>query len=470
MTQITVMKFGGTSVEDAFAIERVVSIVAEHRLLHPVVVVSAMSHVTDELVEMFEAATRNARSAALRMLDKSLSHYSRAAQTLLSSDAYACVQATIETARGEVTELLRRTALETETRALLKDAVLSYGEQLSAQLMAAVLRERGFRAKYVDARRCILTDDVHGCASPLMAETERNTRRELLPLIEASEIPVLGGFIAANANGATTTLGRNGSDYTAGIIGAALVASEIQLWTDVNGILTADPQLVRQARTIPRLAYTEASEMAYFGARVLYPKAVEAASVACIPMRICNTREPNEIGTLITAETLPSAHCIRAIVHKIGISVVHVRSTRVLGAHGFLRAVFEILDRHRTVVDVVTTSEVNVSLLLDDERLLPSMLEDLSQLGIVEIEKNCAAISIIGEGLRRRPGIMARVLNSITDINVSLISQSASNSSMSFVIEEEHLNDALVRLHEGFFEIEMEQPLSTLAEAWSPAG
>ena len=470
MTQITVMKFGGTSVEDACAFERVVSIVAEHRSAHPVVIVSAMVRVTDELVEMFETATCNAQSAALRMLDKSLRRYSRVAQTLLSSNGSISVQATIETARCEITELLRRTALETEIRALLKDAVLSYGEQLSAQVMAAVLGERELRGKYVDARRCILTDDAHGCASPLMAETERSTRRELQPLIEASEIPVLGGFIAASANGATTTLGRNGSDYTAGIIGAALAASEIQLWTDVNGILTADPQLVRQARTIPRLAYTEASEMAYFGARVLYPKAVEAASAACIPMRICNTLEPNEIGTLITSESAPATHSIRAIVHKRGISVVHIRSARVLEAHGFLRAIFEILDRHRTVVDVVTTSEVNVSILLDDERVLPLMLEELTQLGIVEIEKSCAIISIIGEGLRRRPGIMARVWNSITDINVSLISQSASNSSLSFVIEEEHLNDALRRLHEEFFEIEMEQSAGTLAAVWSRSG
>ena len=197
---------------------------------------------------------------------------------------------------------------------------------------------RGFRARYVDARRCIVTTDEHPAAVPLLAETRTRTQGELGPLLDVGEIPVLGGYVAAAANGVTTTLGRGGSDYSAALIGASLSASEIQIWTDVSGVLTADPRIVRAARTIPRLSYAEAAELAYFGAKVLHPRTIQPAMDAGIPVRICNSHAPDDPGTLVTAEADIWPETVKAIAHKRGITIVQVASARMLGAYGFLRA------------------------------------------------------------------------------------------------------------------------------------
>ena len=263
---------------------------------------------------------------------------------------------------------------------------------------------------------------------------------------------MLGGFIGASQDGQTTTLGRGGSDYTAALIGAALGAREIQIWTDVSGVLTADPRLIKGARTIPRMSYTEAAELAYFGAKVLHPKTIQPAVEQRIPVRICNTRAPAEAGTLVASETLTSPHTVKAIAHKTGVTTVQITSARMLGAYGFLNAIFDIFNRHRTVVDVVTTSEVSVSLSLDDTSALDSIIGELKQLGAVQIERHRAIICVVGEGLRGTPGIAARIFSCLTDINVSLISQGASSINLTFVIEEDNLSEAVSRLHAAFFE------------------
>src|SRR5207247_4991715 len=210
-------------------------------------------------------------------------------------------------------------------------------------------------ASSADARRLTKTAVNYGSATPL-AETSQDTRAELTPLIEAGEIPVTGGFIASTSKGATTTLGRGGSDYSAAIIGAALDAREIQIWTDVSGVLTADPRVVTNARTIPVLSYQEAAELAYFGAKVLHPKTIQPAMDREIPVRVCNSRAPDEAGTLIVTESKAAPQTIKAIAHKSGITTVQITSARMLGAYGFLRALFEVFGRHQTAVDVVTTS------------------------------------------------------------------------------------------------------------------
>jgi aspartate kinase len=321
-------------------------------------------------------------------------------------------------------------------------------------LLAAVLLDAGLSAAYVDARRCIVTTADHGRAEPLPEETNRRTRAELEPLLKASTIAVLGGFIAATKDGQTTTLGRGGSDYTAALLGAAMGAREIQIWTDVSGVLTADPRLIKGARTIPRMSYTEAAELAYFGAKVLHPKTIQPAVEKFIPVRICNSRAPEAPSTLVCTETATSPHTVKAIAHKTGVTIVQITSARMLGAYGFLHAIFDIFNRHRTVIDVVTTSEVSVSISLDDARGLSSIVEELKQLGAVEIEQRRAIICVVGEGLRGTPGIAARIFSCLTDINISLISQGASSINLTFVIEEENLREAVSRLHATFFESE----------------
>jgi len=235
------------------------------------------------------------------------------------------------------------------------------------------------------------------------------------------------------------------------LIGAALGVSEIQIWTDVTGVLTADPRIVPEAQTVERLSYGEAAELAYFGAKVLHPKTIQPAIENSIPVRICNSRVPREPGTLVGPETETSPRTVKAIAHKTGVTTVQITSARMLGAYGFLRALFEVFDRHRTVVDVVTTSEVSVSLSLDDASALPAIVAELEQLGTVRVEKGRAIICVVGEGLRGTPGIAARVFSTISDINVTLISQGASSINFTFAIEEERVKEAVTRLHEEFF-------------------
>jgi len=273
----------------------------------------------------------------------------------------------------------------------------------------------------------------------------------LRPVLEAGIVPVLGGFIGATREGATTTLGRGGSDYTAALIGALIGVSEIQIWTDVTGVLTADPLVVPHAFTVESLSYGEAAELAYFGAKVLHPKTIHPAIVNAIPVRICNSRKPEAQGTVVGPLSNTTPKTIKAIAHKTGVTVVQISSLRMLGAYGFLRALFEVFDRHRTVIDVVTTSEVSVSLSLDEAGALPEIVAELEQLGTVKVEKRQAIICVVGEGLRGTPGVAARAFSTITDINVSLISQGASSINFTFVVSEERVQEVVTRLHEEFF-------------------
>ena len=453
MPMTTVMKFGGTSVADKHAFESVAQIIAERLEECPVVVVSAMSGTTDALLVSAHLAEEGNIDAAVGTLAEVFKrHKSVAAGILANEQARDIAAAHIDKAAEDIARLLRRIGEDLQNRMVLRDALLAYGEMLSSSLLAEVLRERGVMAQQVDARQCIFTNDEHGSASPSMPETYLQTQTALAPLIESGVVPVLGGFIGATSEGVTTTLGRGGSDYTAALIGAALDAQEIQIWSDVTGVLTADPRVFPKAQTIKRLSYAEAAELAYFGAKVLHPKTIQPAIEGSIPVRICNSRAPEEPGTIVCAQTETSPRTVKAIAHKAGVTTVQITSARMLGAYGFLRALFEVFERHRTVVDVVTTSEVSVSLSLDDATALPEIVAELQQLGTVRVEKGRAVICVVGEGLRGTPGIAARVFSTINDINVTLISQGASSINLTFAIEEERVNEAVSRLHEAFFE------------------
>ena len=452
MIMPTVMKFGGTSVADAAAFENVAQIVAARIALAPVVVVSAMSGVTDALLNSTVIAAEGQTAEAASSLANTFLRHKQTASELLSNPAAQRYFGEVEEAEKQVADYLRLITVHADQFRALQDAILANGETLSSLLLAAVLNERGLTAMQIDARQCVITDDEHGCAAPLMTETFAATQATLLPLLEIAVIPVMGGFIGANRNGQTTTLGRGGSDYTAAIIGAGLNAREIQIWTDVTGVLTADPRVVPSAQTIERLSYGEAAELAYFGAKVLHPKTIQPAIEDGIPVRICNSREAEAVGTLVCAQTETTPRTVKAIAHKKGVTTVQITSARMLGAYGFLRALFEVFEKHRTVVDVVTTSEVSVSLSLDDAASLPLIVEDLKSLGTVRVEKGKAIICVVGEGLRGTPGIAARVFSTISDINVTLISQGSSSINFTFAIEEEKVNEAVSRLHEAFFE------------------
>ena len=448
----TVMKFGGTSVADAAAFARVAEIVGRDPAARPVVVVSAMSRFTDALLDAAQAASDGRPAAASAALAPHLARHEEAAAVLLAGAELADFRAALDAARAELDSHLRDLAAGARPAPPLQDLVVSYGEQLSSRLLAAALRARGLDAAHADARRCVITDAEHGRAAPIKDETERGTRAELGPLLAAGRVPVLGGFIASTPGGETTTLGRGGSDFTAALVGAALGAREIQIWTDVPGVMTADPRLVREARTIPRLSYAEAAELAYFGAKVLHPKTILPAVVRNIPVRICDSREEGARDTIVYFDAEMTPRTVKAIACKTGIHIVHITSARMLGAYGFLRAIFEVFERHRAAVDIVTTSEVSVSLSLEETTALDAIVADLKSIGAVKVESGRAIICIVGEGLRATPGIAGRVFSTIKDINVLLISQGASNINLTFVIEERHVSEAVRRLHAAFFE------------------
>jgi aspartate kinase len=446
-----VMKFGGTSVADAAALENVAGIVAARREDRPVVVVSAMSGVTDALLASVAIASEGGVAEAIASLKETFERHQQAAQQLLPPEALNRFLAKLRDPATHIPQHLRRVSKDPAIRRVTQDAVVSYGEFLSSALLAEVLRHSGVNALQVNPRQCIVTDDDYTCAAPLLAETFASTREALLPLVQEHVVPVVGGFVGATTNGNTTTLGRGGSDYTAALFGAALRSNEIQIWTDVTGVLTADPRVAPNAQTIDRLSYSEAAELAYFGAKVLHPKTIQPAIEDRIPVRICNSRAPHERGTLVGPQTETSPLTIKAIAHKTGVTTVQITSARMLGAYGFLRALFEVFERHRTVVDVVTTSEVSVSLSLDDDSSLPAIVKELEELGTVRVEKGRAIICVVGEGLRGTPGIAAQVFSTISDINVTLISQGASSINFTFAIEESRVQEAVRRLHEAFF-------------------
>ena len=455
MSESTVLKFGGTSVADAAALQRVAAVVHRaHRSTRPVVVVSALAGVTDALLAAAEAAASGDVERTLPQLDALLERHAEIAGRLARPENARGIRTVLERTRAEIVDLLERLAVEPERGPALRDEIAAYGERLSAALLTAVLQAADVPARYVDARHCLITDGTHGRATPILPDTEQRTRAELAPLLDRRLVPVLGGYIGATLEGVTTTLGRGGSDYSAALVGAALGAREIQIWTDVSGVLTADPRVVPGAGTIPSLSYAEAAELAYFGAKVLHPKTIRPAMERDIPVRICNSKAPAHPGTMVTARGELRAGAVKAIAHKSGITVLQISSTRMLGAYGFLRGLFEVFERHQTVVDVVTTSEVSVSLTVDDARSLPDIVAELEPLGTVVVESGRAIVCVIGEGLRTTPGIAARVFATISDINVSLISQGASRVNLTFVVEEGRVHEAVLRLHEALFERE----------------
>jgi aspartate kinase len=448
-----VLKFGGTSVADEAAVRRVLGIVgAAHRDgRRPVVVTSAMGGVTDGLLACVRHAAHGELGAADGELARILERHRVVARGLLDPTALATVEDALAEATRTLPELLRVLAHHPGTRPALQDEVVSYGERLSSLLLARALAGAGLSAEQVDARACIRTDGEHGSAVPLREATDAHTREALLPRLDRGEIPVLGGFIGSTLEGATTTLGRGGSDLSAALVGAALAAAEIQIWTDVNGFLTADPRVVPGARPIARLSWGEAAELAYFGSRVLHPRTIQPAVERAIPVRVCSSYEPDAPGTLIDDRREASPEGIKAIAHKRGITVVRVTSARMLGAYGFLRALFEAFDRHRTPVDIVATSEVSVSLTIDDPVRLPAIVADLEALGDVHVERDHAIVCVVGEGLRSTPGIAARAFGALRDINISLISQGASSTNLTFAVPDAEVVAAVTRLHEAFF-------------------
>jgi aspartate kinase len=449
-----VMKFGGTSVQDVAAINRVAEIVSGRMDREPVVVVSAMARVTEALLHMAQVARERRVDAALVCINELRERHLTTARTLLAQSQefpLDAVERDVKNQFSELDNLVRSVATLGELTARSQDAIVSFGERLSSAIVAEAFRSRGIPAELADSRSFIITDDCFSRATPDMGETTRRTREALAPMIKAGRVPVVQGFIGSTTDGVTTTIGRGGSDYSAALIGAALGAEAIEIWTDVDGLMTADPRVVPNARRIRVISFAEASELSYFGAKVLHPSTVLPAVEREISVHIYNTNNPACEGTLIVARSRPSRNLIKSIAFKRGVTIVNVTSTRMLLAYGFLRTIFEVFDRHQTSVDVVTTSEVSVSMTLDNTDRLEAIKHDLSGIGEVAIEREKAIVCVVGDNLKFTPGVAGRLFRAIESTNVNMISQGGSEINLTFVIDESEVDRVVCRLHDEFF-------------------
>jgi aspartate kinase len=313
------------------------------------------------------------------------------------------------------------------------------------------LKARGLPSQLVDSREFIITDDHFTAAAPDMSEARARARARLLPLIESNRVAVAQGFIGATPDGVTTTIGRGGSDFSAAVVGAALGAERIEIWTDVDGLMTADPRIVADARRIRVISFAEAAELSYFGAKVLHPSTVLPAVERDIPVHIFNTHNPGCEGTLIMATPKHSRNPIKSIAFKRNVTVINIASTRMLLAYGFLRRIFEVFDQHQTSVDVVTTSEVSVSVTLDSADQLEKIKSDLDAVGQVTVESGKAIVCVVGDNLKFTPGVAAQLFGAINETNVNMISQGASEINLTFVIDNSEVDRVVRRLHDVFF-------------------
>jgi aspartate kinase len=447
------MKFGGTSVEDAVAINRTAKIVQGRvaRGKRPVVVVSAMAKVTDQLLAAANAAGRGDRTGALAISARLRNRHCDTSTQLLAPDRAGDMQTWIQHEFDSIDEILRGLSAVGELTPRTNDMVVSYGERLSSRLIAEAFRELGINAVHVDARTCIVTDAQHGKATPDTALIEARCTQHLRPLIEAGQVPVMAGFIGSTVEGVTTTLGRGGSDYTAALIGGGLDAEAIEIWTDVNGIMTADPRVCPDALRVKTISFEEAAELAYFGAKVLHPATILPAVQKNISVFVLNSRNAENEGTRITALATECRSPFKSIAAKRRLTIIDLVASRMLMSHGYLKAVFEVFDKHKCVVDMVSTSEVSVSLTVDSTEQIPELTADLSKLADVTYEGRKALICMVGGNIRGQNGIAAQVFHAIRHINVRMISQGASEINMSFMIDEDDVDEAVRSLHAAFF-------------------
>ncbi len=446
-----VMKFGGTSVESATAIRRVASIVQARLARRPVVVVSAMGKTTNKLLAIADAARQGEREQALDLLESLREFHMKEGRDLVPGGRRgADLEATVTSLFDELEELIKGISVLGELTPRATDAVSSYGERLSSVVCHYAFEEMGIPSSHVDSREVIVTDDRHTAAAPLLPQTYAKLEATLPEKLQTGVV-VMGGFIGATEDGITSTLGRGGSDFSAAIIGAGIGAQEIQIWTDVDGMLTADPTVMPGGYRVRQISFAEAAELAYFGAKVLHPSTVMPAVDRNIPVLILNSRRPEVEGTRITRDSVPCANIAKSIACKKNVTLLNLVSSRMLGAHGFLRRIFEVFDRFETSVDMLATSEVSVSLTIDNTARLREITRELRQFADVTAEEDSAIVCIVGDNIRHTPGVASHVFRALEEVNVRMISQGASRLNIGVVVAMTDLKDAVERLHTEFF-------------------
>lgn len=445
-----VVKFGGTSVGDAEAIERAAGIVKGRLERQPAVVVSALGGATNSLLAIGEQSAKGHLIGALRGVESLRDRHLQQCEKLLGTSPEASeVAAEMSAMFDELASLAEALSVLGHATPRSFDAIAAFGEQLSSQLVAAFFVLRDIPAEYVDARDVFVTDDNFMAAEPQIDAIADAARDLVQPLLQGGKVPVMGGFIGRTAGGITTTLGRGGSDYSASLLGAALHAESIEIWTDVEGMLTADPHVVKGSKLIEQIRFDEASELASFGAKVLHPSTIAPAVRLGIPVFIYNSRNPGGKGTRITFDAPRRA--VSAIAGKGGVTVVKVGAAKMLFARGFLRRVFDIFERNGVSVDVVATSEVSVSVTVDDPSGLESLIVELAALGDVSVERDRAIVAVVGAAISDDSAAMGRAISALAGIKIHMMSLSATGINLTIIVDGDQLNPALEKLHAEFF-------------------
>jgi aspartate kinase len=442
------MKFGGTSVADAARLRGVAALAAARSGSGVLLVLSALSRVTDSLFAAGRAAVAGREEEALALLAEVLVRHRAVAADLFGGASPEAVEAALASAEADLGDVLKGAALLGLLPEQSLDILAGRGEILSTMILAAFMG-----VPWIDARTVIRTDSRFGSAKPLTGEIARLAVEKVLPLVGPGKIAVTQGYIGADASGAPTTLGRGGSDYSASLFGAAIGASEIQIWTDVEGILTCDPRVVAKARPIELLGYDEAAELSAFGAKVLHPATILPAVELGIPVTVRNSMLPGGRFTTISRESA-SGQPVTALASRGPVTVITIRTPRMLGGAGFLASIFEAFGRRGVSVDLVATSEVSVSATVDGNTVDAELEADLAELGEVALMRDRAVVALVGERLLKTPGVPGRALGALDGINVEMISLGANEINLSLVVERGQAAEAQRRLHAAFFENE----------------
>ena len=475
--ECVVMKFGGTSVQDASSIRGVCQLVKKALPRCPVVVVSALARVTDELLNVGRVAAEGRLDLVADILHLLRQRHEAVARDLVAGNEYKRLWEKLAAEFKALEAVANGIAAEKALRPVSQDRLLGAGESLSSRLVEAALRSVGVDAALVDARTCVITDAAHTRATPLWEETNERLATVLVPLLQSGKVPVMGGFVGATRDGIPTTLGRGGSDFSASIVGAGLHAERIEIWTDVDGVMTADPTLCPDARRVPRMSFDEAAELAYFGAKVLHPATLVPAMRGNVPVWVLNSRNPDCAGTEIVA------HCendgrigdgrindgringrqisggqVKAVTAKRGVAIVDIEPVRWF-APELLREVFDVFERHQHSLELLSASRGSLALLVSSVTALPSIAEELKGMANVRWENHKALVCLVGEQIRRRPEVAGQAFRAVGDIDVRMICQGASERNISFLVDESRAIEAVQRLHRSFFPAPATKPV-----------
>jgi aspartate kinase len=447
-----VMKFGGTSTQDAHAMANVSRIVTSRYSQQPIIVISAIAGATNSLEKIGALAAEGKRAEALDVMTGLLErHHVIVRELIKQSERNAALLAHLSSSRNELEDLIKGVSILRELTPRTLDTLYAFGELLSSRLIAAVLQEQGVNAQWVDTKDFMLTDENFNNALPLMEEVESRLSSLVLPLVRQGIVPVTQGYIGVTETGRRTTMGRESSDYSAAVIGAAMNVDDIQIWTDVDGILTADPRVVAVPMKVKRLSFEEAFELSFFGAKVLHPNTMLPAIAKNIPIHIYNSRQPQRSGTQVISYVANDKTVLKSIAYKKNVTVLTVVPKKRYNQFVFWEHLYTILTKHGATPSMTVTSEYSIAFVLDAKNAHHGIIHEMNDFGICEVLENKAILCLVGANVRQSPKLMERLFSAIPRERISMVSFGASRHNISMIVDVDHIHEAVINLHKEFF-------------------